>query len=244
MDDDKNPVASQQGTGTPTAEPQPASINSPETKGTEGISEGKPEGQPTTPTATPQAERTVPYQALDQERRRRKELQKELEKLRNQPSQMGQYDPNDLESVRSHPYVSQLEQKAQEFEFKQKLTELGRGAEDLMKRYPQIPEAVRKAIIRNPRGFVGEETTDVANALLDIEDYILGYLEEAGAQAPAAPQPKQFPVAGMSTPKAVQPASTPAEVQKVLAKPVDTWSEADAKLMEEHAKAQGIRLPE
>ena len=228
MSDVKDTASQIEGEATPQPQPQVEQISQPVAPVKEA--EGKPEADLSE--AKP-VERTIPYTRFQEVNKRYRDLERKFNELGSK-QKTAAYDPADLDSIRSHPYV-------QELELKNATAELRRGAEDVLSRYPQLPDYLRKAILKNPRGYVNESTTDVPNALLDIEDYIL---DLDAIQAEKAPEPKTFPVAGMNNPAATQGSSTPAEVQKIMGKPLDTWTEDEARLVGEHAKSKGIRLPD
>ena len=204
-------------TNSPVA-PQPTQTN----MATDQIE--SPKGQDLTPKQT--AERMVPLSEVLKERNRYKEAQR---KLAEATSRQNQPQWENIEELRNHPYV-------QDLELKQAETELRQGAEEILERFPNIPAPIRKAILKNPRGYVNRTTTDVQNALLDIEDYISEVSEELGADS-EAPQPKQFPVAGMNKPVATQGTSMPAEIDKILKKPVDEWTPEEQKKLEDYKSA-------
>lgn len=176
-------------------------------------------------------EETVPRRNYENVQKALKQARQRLAEARKS-SQPAKAQPEGLDEIRQHPYVQDLEMDKAE-------SQLRRGAEDILKNYPSLPEQVRKAILRNPRGYVGRDTQDVENGLLDIEEYVQGVLEdiEAGGQ-PSGPQPKQVPVAGTNQPTATTPSATPAEIQKILDKPVDEWTAEEQALMKEHGAPQ------
>lgn len=209
----------------------------------------QPVEQTTTPTATGETQTTAPAEtpvtavnptaagegnqspsqienlnkALKAERERSKAVQRELADLKGKSS-LSSYDPEDMQSIMSHPFVQDLLLKQAESDIKV-------GVKDILDQYPQLPESVKKAIQRNPRGFVQPDTTDVQTALLDIQDY----LEEIAAgntPLPTAPQPKTVPIA--QTNASVGPQKNiDAKLKAILAKsPEDMTSEDDALLAE------------
>jgi len=224
---------------------QPVVTQTPTTDQPVSQPEAKQPEAPVAPTATEPtvdgeakkqvADKMVPYQALKEARAKERKAMRELAKYQNQ-SQFGQYDPEELGSVRNHPYVQQLE-------IKQAEAELKRGTEEVFENYPNIPAHIRKAILRNPRGFVSPTTTDVSQALSDIESYLESLNEELAdaSPAPAPEAPKAFPVAGMNAPAATTGPNIPAEVQRILSKPMDEWTEADNKVIDDAKKLKGIR---
>jgi len=175
-------------------------------------------------------ERMIPYQRFTEVNKGLKEAQRKLAEY-EQRLKLGQYDENDMNAIMSHPFVQELLIK----QAKSELTEYAKGRMDEL---PQIPEPVKKAILKNVRGFVKETTTDVESAKIDIDEYIdelLGDFPEAPAQ-----QPKVIPV--MSTKQQeTAPGAKPLEVQEILEKPVDEWTEEEAKLVEQYKKSMPKR---
>lgn len=221
MDDVKNnnnSVSQTSGEGNTTVAPQTTETNPVEAKveATSNVETPKPD---TT------AERTIPYGRFQEVNSKYKDALRKIATLEGQ-SKAPQYE--DLDSVRNHPYV-------QELELKQAEGELKRGAEDILQRYPNIHSSVKRAILQNPRGYVQRTTTDVPNALLDIEEYIQSIADEEVAPTP---QPKQFPVAGTNTPQAPKGTSLPLEINKILKKPVDEWTEEEAQKLEAYKAGQ------
>ena len=233
MGDVKNPnTASPTGETTPEVQPQ-----EPEQTPKEPISapvETKPEVKPKGETETKpveEPEETVPkrnyeniQKALKQARQRLAEARKAREPSRARPE--------DLDDVRQHPYVQELEMDKAE-------NQLRRGAKDILENYPDLPKPVKKAILANPRGYVNRDTQDVENGLLDIEEYVQGVVEDIETEGkPSDSKPKQVPVAGTNQPSATTPSGTPAEIQKILDKPVNEWTEEEQKLIGEHGAPQ------
>lgn len=172
-------------------------------------------------------ERMVPLSVVQKERRQRQELQRKVAELEGR-DKLNQYDPTDTEQVLQHPMVQELLIK----QAKQELTEFAR--EELAK-YPNIPEAVKKAILSNARGFVNEGTTDVETAKLDLQDY-LENLVESEVSSTTPPAPKSFKVATTNVSKNDTPGVRPAEIDKILAKPIDTWTDQEADIVEKYSK--------
>lgn len=175
---------------------------------------------------TPATERTIPYSRFHEVNEKLRKAQRELAEARGRANQP-QYE--DLDTVRSHPYV-------QELELNQAESELRRGAEDILQQYPNLHPAIKKAVLNNPRGYVSRKTTDVPNALLDIEEYVQKVLGEQNDQPVS--QPKQFPVAGTNTPVVTQGPRISGEIEKILKKPVDEWTDAEIQQMEAHKASQ------
>lgn len=163
-------------------------------------------------------ERTVPISVVQKERKQRQEAQRRLAELERQ-SQLGQYDPSDLEGVLSHPVVQELMLK----QAKQELTDFAR---EVTEQYPNMHPQVKKAILSNARGFVNESTTDIEQAKIDLVDYIESIVEEA-ADTQTTPDRKTIQVAKTNV-STVAPSATPAEVLRILNKPVDEWTEKES----------------
>ena len=216
---------------TITASQTPGEANTPPISQTANQTPVVSSNTPVNPVVTNKpTDRTIPYERFAQVNTQMKELKRQLAEARGQ-SKSSQYDPNDLEVIRQHPYV-------QDLELKSATAELKRGAEDILKRYPQMPPQVVKAILKNPRGYVNETTQDVPNALVDIEEYLMDLSSEIEGENPSTPQPKSFPVAGTNTPAATQGGTSPAEVQAILKKPLDEWTPAETKLVKEYSGKQ------
>lgn len=153
----------------------------------------------------------------EQNRRLRQQL---AETQRNRGQNAVTVNPVNQDGSVNPEYVANLELKTAELELKD-------GARKLLKSYPDLDKAVKRAILRNPRGFVRQDTQDVQTGLMDIEDY-LAELSDAGAVTTSVPPvKKQVPVAGTNIPAATQGGTNDAEVAAILAKPVTEWTEAD-----------------
>jgi hypothetical protein len=176
---------------------------------------------PTQPT-----ERTVPLSALAEERKKRQEAQRELAKLRT-GNQMSQFDPSDLEQVMQNPFVQELILK----DAKRELTDYTRDLLD-QQSYSTVPEIVKKAILKNVRGFVNENTSDVETAKVDI----LEYVEALAAETQPQPVQKGFPVATTNLPSTETSTVNSNEVNKILNKPIDEWTDEEAAAVGDHAK--------
>lgn len=184
-----------------------------------------PPVEPGTKAPVAQPERTVPYSALREERSRRQELAREIASLRARESMVPQGDGElTAEQVMAHPYVQQLILDRAERELKD-------FARDELDKRPHIPANVVKQILRNPRGFVSPQTTDIENAKLDLLDYLDGW--EAGDIVP--PPGKAFPVAATNAPVS-KTAGTPAELQRILNKPPEDLTDEEAKIVEDALK--------
>lgn len=173
------------------------------------------------------AEQTVPYSRFKKAIERRRRAEKELAKIRgHQILNQASFDTDDLSKIRSHPYVQDLEMRDAKARLKA-------GAEKILADYPDFPERLKKAILRNPRGFVRETTQDVPNGLLDIEDYIQDTLDELGAEKPESDPTKQVPVAGTNTTVTDQGSNINQKVQDIFSKPITEWTEKDEQILDE-----------
>jgi hypothetical protein len=173
-------------------------------------------------------ERMVPISVVQKERKQRQELQKKLAEIEGSQRLNG-YDQNDMEQVLSHPYVQELLVK----QAKQELTDFARATLD---EFPTLNPAVKKAILKNARGFVNETTTDVETAKLDLREYIESIVENEAETQPTTP--KTFPVAATNVVKADVPGIRPADIQKILEKPIDEWTDEEASVVETYSRSQ------
>ena len=169
--------------------------------------------------------------ALKQERERVRELRRQLAEKESSQA-LSQLDPNDYEAWVSNPMSQELIIKVA----KQELTDYAREALD---QYPTLHPQVKKAILKNARGFVNESTTDVETAKIDLQEYIESIAEEANAEPEAqSKQPsKGFQVANTNVPssEAGRVASSK-QVEAILAKPVNEWTDEDEATVAEHQK--------
>lgn len=186
-------------------------------------------GQPTQTASTEAQERMVPVSVVQKERKQRQELQRKLAELEGS-RKLSQYDPEDYERWVSDP-------RSQELMIKVAKQELTDHARTLLEQYPNLHPVLKKAILKNVRGFVQEATTDVESAKLDLQDYVESIAQEADAAAPVTPAPKNFQVATTNASKTVQ-GTRPAEIAKILGKPVTDWTEKEAEVVENYAKSK------
>jgi hypothetical protein len=114
-------------------------------------------------------------------------------------------DEDALAQWASNPLTQDLLLKAAEAELKE-------GVNALLSSYTDIPEPIKQAILRNPRGFVNPGTVFVDDALLDIEDY-LAEQSQGGTPVTTGEPPKEFPVAGTN---AGGEAGGDSEVEKIV----------------------------
>lgn len=181
-----------------------------------------------TPPAQAAEERTISSQEHEN---LKKALKAEREKFRR--LRRGQTDRSGVQSAPSDNkdvYIRQLETKVA-------LSELKSGASKLLKNYPDIPESQKRAILRNPRGYIQAETQDVETGLLDIEDYIESEMELIAEQNPSLTPPKKdVHVAGSNTPDA-NIGATPAQIQAILDTPVDEWTPEQRKALKDYRES-------
>lgn len=216
MDDVKPEIAS-----TPQAESEPAEQPT-------QAEEQTPETPEVSPEIDAVQERTVPLTALQEERKKRQELQRQLAE-RERAQQMSQYDPEDIEQVLQHPLVQELILK----DAKRELTDYAREATD---QYPSLHPQVKKAILRNARGFVNETTTDLESAKIDLLEYIEELAADSGAEQVQAPQKQTFQVAATNVPTSQATGAKPADVQNILNKPMDEWTDEEAQVVDAYSK--------
>lgn len=117
---------------------------------------------------------------------------------------------------------------------------LKEGAEGILRNYPQLPKAVARAISKNPRGFVNYGTRDIETALLDIEEYIIGYLEEneAELQQPnggVKPKPAQIANTNKGGDSEKNIESEIAEIEKL---PPEEWTDEQEKKVTAYLKSK------
>lgn len=185
--------------------------------------QGNETAEPASP--APVVEKTIPYARFAEVNKGLREAQRKLAEY-EQKSKLSQYDPNDIETVMAHPYV-------QELLIKQAKSELTSYAREKLDANPGIPEAVKKAMLSNIRGFVKESTTDIDSAKVDIDEYIDGFATDTTVQ----PKPKTIPVASTQVAESASGA-TPKSVQEILETPVDEWTEDQAKIVDQYKKSQ------
>lgn len=202
----------------PVADATPAATVEPDTTQPES-----PQVNQTAEPVTPQ-ERSIPYKRFAEVNKSYKEAQRKLAEYEAQ-SKLGQYSEDDMGAVMNHPFVQDLLIKQAKYE----LTDFAKG---MLDERPEIPEAVKKAILANVRGFVKETTTDVESAKIDIQEYIDSLVEQLPVQAQ---QPKAFPVAATKA-QETSPGANPLDIQQVLNKPVDEWTPDEAKLVKQYKK--------
>lgn len=169
--------------------------------------------------------------ALQEERSRRREMQREMAQLKaeGQQRKYAGTDPDQAAAWFADPRSQELLIKVA----KQELTDYTR--ETLSDtRYSSIPEAVKKAILKNVRGFVNETTTDPETAKVDILDYIESLLEETSAATP--PVKQGFPIAATNTSAVDEAGTTPAEVQAIMDKSMTEITDDELAVLENYNK--------
>jgi hypothetical protein len=174
--DDNTAVESQVPAETQTAEVEPEVIQTPTANETQA----------------PDQSQTPDYKSLyEEESRRRAGLDRKLQRLTREQTRTGGEDESFLtgdeaadSAAFNHPLTQKLLAEVAERQLKE-------GVEEIVSRYPNVPEQVIKAIKANPRGFVGYDTKTVPDALEDIENYIF---DTFGESTTVVETPKDFPV--------------------------------------------------
>lgn len=189
--------------------------------------EQTPETPDVTPTVEPevQPERMVPLAELQQERKRRQEAQRKLAEQESS-AKLSNYSPEDLDTILQHPMVQDLIIK----DARRELTDYAR---EVLEKYPGFPEIVKKAILKNARGFVNEATTDIETAKVDLLEAIEEYSQEVKAEPNAS---KGFPVAATSIPTPAGPTVKSTQIDAILNKDINDWSDDDVAAVEEYSK--------
>jgi len=99
--------------------------------------------------------------------------------------------PEVLEALRSRDTkLDELSLANRELAVKDRIRDLFDSEE-----YKSVPAAVKKAIVRNPLGFVNRNSESIEDAVADIQDYLDDELDssQAGGQAQPGGQPAQQP---------------------------------------------------
>ncbi|MDP4272549.1 MAG: hypothetical protein Q8909_20870 [Bacteroidota bacterium] len=214
MEDENNPEAVNPELDTTT--PTPPAIGDTTTDTGDNSADTNPAPDNTTPVTEPdyKAQAENYKKAMEHEREARKKLQREAaergtDNQGNQPTA----DPQD---IWSNPEVQKLLIKQAESELKE-------GAKDLLDQYPNVPGNVKKAILKNPRGFINPNTTTVPLALIDIQDYLEEVDAELAGEATQAPTVRDVKVLGNNGPaKAADPDEVLAS--EAMKTPPEEWT--------------------
>lgn len=203
------------------SQPDEQTTKTPEPK----VAEQTPDTQPQPEPASNKGDLNI---ALKQERERVRELRRTLAE-RESMQQMQQMDPNDYEQWMQNPMSQELMVKVA----KQELTD---HAREVLDQYPELHPQVKKAILKNARGFVAESTTDVETAKLDLQEYVEQIAAEMQpAQAPQQQPSKEIRVANTNIPSSESDkTANAAEVEAILNKPVNEWTDDDEAVVKEY----------
>ena len=175
------------------------------------------------------AERTIPYSRFQEVNKGYNDLKRRLAEIESR-TKLGQVSEEDQAAIMSHPFVQELLVKQAKYE----LNEFTKG---MLDEHPEIPEAVKKAMLANVRGFVKETTTDVESAKVDIQEYIDSYADSLGEEKP---QPKTIQVASTQTKESASTAR-PMDIQRILDKPIDEWTDDEAQTVDKYKKSMPTR---
>jgi len=218
-DDVKQPLVSE----------APASPATPQ--GSVDISSTETPAPAVAPVATPPAQAEDRTVSSEEHENLKKALKQERDKFRK--LRRGQSSRRSVQTTPPNTqaaYIKQLETQVA-------ITELKSGASKLLKNFPNIPESLKRAILRNPRGYIQTETRDVETGLLDIEDYIESEMELLAEQdSSQTPPKKDVHVAGSNTPDA-NIGATPAEIQAIMDKPIRDWTPEDRKALKDYRES-------
>lgn len=171
-------------------------------------------------------ERTVPYTRFAEINKKYREIERRFNEAQRQQALSG-YDPNDWEQITQHPFVQELMVKDAE-------RELGDYAREILDEYQNVHPQVKKAILKNVRGFAKTSTTDVETAKLDLLEYIESIVE--GEQTPATPV-KSFQVAQTNVAATEPSKARPAQISEIMQKPVDEMTDDEVKLVSDYKKS-------
>ena len=209
----------------PQAEETAAQDSQPDEQSTEAPADNSEGDQnPAEETQNHKGDLTV---ALREERRQRRELQKKIADLESKNAR-SQVDPDDYDSWAANPLSQDLMLKVA----KQELTDFAR---EELEKYPTLNPTIKKAILKNVRGFVNEKTTDVEVAKVDIVEFIEDVIDEQGTPETQLPK-KGFTVAKTNTTTSDSNPANSAEVQKILDKDVMDWSDEEEKIVADYQK--------
>ena len=218
-EDVKSPIASE----APASQATPQGSELPSSPATPA-----PAGATVPASDTAKAESPATTVSVEEHENLKKALKAERDRFRK--LRRGQTDRSSVPSARPNnqdAYLRQLETKVA-------MSELKEGASNILKNYPDIPESLKRAILRNPRGYIQAETQDVSTGLLDIEEYVESEMELISADLPSSTPPKKdVHVAGSNTPDA-NIGATPAQIQAILSKPLDEWTSEEKKALQDY----------
>ena len=183
------------------------------------------------PVATPPAKAEETTVSFEEHENLKKALKQERDKFRK--LRRGRTNRSGVQTPPPNTqadYVKQLETKVA-------MGELKSGASKILKNYPDISGSLKRAILRNPRGYIKANTQDVETGLLDIEDYVESEMDLLSEQNDSQTPPKKdVHVAGSNTPD-TDTGATPAQLQAILDKPVDEWTLEDRKLLKDYRES-------
>jgi len=206
----------------------------PQAESEPAVEQNAPEQTADTPEVSPDVavqekqERMVPITALQEERKKRQEIQRQLAEKESAEA-LNRYDPEDLDNILQHPMVQEMILK----EAKRELTDYAR---EIVDQYPTLHPQVKNAILKNARGFVNETTSDLETAKVDLLEYIEDIASDAQAEQAQVPSNKGFRVASTNVPTAEPANVRPADIVNILGKPVDTWTDEEAATVEAYSK--------
>lgn len=110
----------------------------------------------------------------------------------------------------------------------------------ILDRYPDLPKGVASAIRKNPRGFVNEGTGTIEDALFDIEQFVIEYLDEMGSQDSGQPvnQPAPFKIANTNSVSTSEKDLEAAEIEAISQIPPEEWTPAQEKAVDKYLAEQ------
>lgn len=201
-----------------------------------------PEAQPESP--EPQAQPEAPQeesQSLTPEQVERirvenenykRALREERRKRRSQTQESGTLPQGGQRGTQDN--TGQMQQYVQSLEQQVAINQLKDGAKEVLRDFPDMPKHLKQAILRNPRGWVASDTTNVKDGIEDIREYLED--ESANWSTPKPPK-KEVQVAGGNRPDGTQSGATPAEIQAILDTPVDEWTKDQRAALNEYKKS-------
>jgi len=130
------------------------------------------------------------WEKLEIENKRLRSGQSTIQRKLNRYERQSQDSSGYPEYASAEDFTQDIMVKNAEYEIKEGLT-------DIFKEYNNIPEYIKTAIQKNPRGFVKQGTVYVSDAMDDIRDYLDEISQSLGETPGSTPtsQPKRFPVA-------------------------------------------------